>query len=87
MMIRLILLISLWMSNSVQAQHPMISKEQCLTLAKAMIAEGRTNIDRSTRPEDAVMLRTMTNDWQKRLDAGENPCTVYADIFAAISKI
>jgi hypothetical protein len=87
MMIRLLLLTGLWMSNSVQAQQPTISKAQCRAMAEAMIAEGKKNIARSERPEDAAMLRTLTHDWQQRLDAGEDPCAVYSDIFKASTRL
>jgi hypothetical protein len=86
-MLRWFVIISLWMSNNVQAQQPSISQEQCRYMAKAMIAEGKKNISRSTRQEDVAMWIALTNDWQQRLDAGEDPCAVYRDIFKASTKI
>lgn len=89
MMIRILLIIlGLSFLNSYScAQESKMTKEQCLHMAKVMIAEGKRNIARSTRPDDVQQWRTLTANWQKRLDDGDAPCAVYADIFNISTKM
>jgi len=52
-----------------------------------MIAEAKRNIARSTRTEDARMWHELSSAWQQRLDSGEDPCSIYLDIFNTSTKI
>lgn len=64
-----------------------MTKDQCLQLTEFMIAEAKRNIARSTRTEDARMWHELSSAWQQRLDSGEDPCSIYLDIFNTSTKI
>ncbi|NKB35221.1 MAG: hypothetical protein GKR91_19150 [Pseudomonadales bacterium] len=53
----------------------------CLYGAESMIEVARQAVnDTSSRPERRESRRVLMEDWVARLEAGENPCGVYADI-------
>lgn len=56
----------------------------CRMGAEAMIDVARQAVDEpSSRPERRAARRELMEDWIARLDAGEDPCSVYAAIGAA----
>ena len=48
---------------------------------EGMIAEGRRAIAMTDNPERREQRRRWIDDWQQRLDAGEDPMLIYGDIF------
>ena len=53
----------------------------CLMAANAMIDTAREAVnDARSRPERRESRRVLMEDWVARLDGGEEPCFVYADI-------
>lgn len=49
-----------------------------------MIEVGRQALaNPSSRPERTAKRRKLVEDWEGRLRGGEDPCTVYADIYKA----
>lgn len=53
----------------------------CLMGANAMIDVARQAVgDSNSRPERRESRRVLMEDWVARLDAGEDPCSVYEDI-------
>lgn len=53
----------------------------CRMAAESMIEVARQAVtDTSSRPERREARRVLMEDWVARLQAGENPCDVYAAI-------
>lgn len=53
----------------------------CLMSANAMIDIARQAVaDTNSRPERRESRRVLMEDWVARLEAGEDPCSVYQDI-------
>ena len=49
-----------------------------------MIEFGRKALDDSrSRPERSAKRRALLDEWQSRLDRGEEPCEIYRDIHKA----
>jgi len=56
----------------------------CLLAANSMIDVAREAVnDTRSRPERRESRRVLMEDWVARLEAGENPCTVYEAIGAS----
>jgi len=56
----------------------------CLRAANGMIGVARQAVnDPSSRPERRESRRVLMEDWIERLEAGEDPCSVYAAIGAS----
>ena len=55
--------------------------QACLMGANAMIDTARQAVaDTRSRPERREARRVLLEDWVARLEGGEDPCSVYADI-------
>lgn len=53
----------------------------CLMGANSMIDVARQAVaETSSRPERREARRVLLEDWVARLEAGEDPCSVYGDI-------
>ncbi|MEM9256750.1 MAG: hypothetical protein AAGA91_14985 [Pseudomonadota bacterium] len=55
--------------------------ERCQYAAEHMIEVARQSLnEQSSRPERVEKRRQLVEDWSTRLEGGEDPCSVYADI-------
>ena len=67
----------------VDAQHGLPDDEagRCRYGADHMMALARQAVeDPRSRPERSAKRRQLLDDWTSRIEAGEDPCAVYADI-------
>lgn len=64
--------------------HASGDQQACCEGAEHMIEVGRQALaNPSSRPERTAKRRKLVEDWEGRLRGGEDPCTVYADIYKA----
>ena len=64
--------------------HAAGDERACRVGAEQMIEVGRQALaNPSSRPERTAKRRQLVEDWEARLRRGEDPCTVYADIYKA----
>lgn len=62
---------------------PSSSQEQhvCKYSAEHMIEVAKQSLsDKNARPERVEKRRKLVEDWTSRMEEGEDPCKVYADI-------
>jgi hypothetical protein len=69
---------------SVDTRNLSAEESTCLYAANAMIDVAREAVNEPrSRPERRESRRLLMQDWVARLEAGETPCSVYADIMAS----
>ncbi len=60
---------------------PEQDKSMCEYAANHMIEVAKQSLEeKSSRPERVEARRKLVEDWTSRLENGEDPCSVYADI-------
>lgn len=70
-----------WSQVSVAQSKTEQEKMMCKYSADHMIEIAKQSLkEKSSRPERIEKRRKLVEDWVKRMEEGENPCSVYADI-------